>query len=249
MSRQPSNVTQTTRTEPSPFLVPSIQRFAGQIGSDFSRQTGLPNTVRPNVPVPGSTNGGFIGGLVGPLTNRELLKPGQNPFVPPTVENPPAGNNALDLIPGAQGLVGRTVAGDFLTPDTNPFLQQTFNRAADLTRTRLASEFARSGRDLSASLPARSDELQTLAANIFGTNFQRERDRQIAAIGQTPAVDPTNIAIDRIAALAPAAGGTAVSSTPVSRNIGGGALGGAALGSAFGLPGIIGGGLLGGIFG
>lgn len=203
MSRPPSNVTQTTRTEPSPLLTPRIGEFANQLGRDFNRQAGFDQL----------------------------------------------GGQGLELIPGAQGLVNRTIAGDFLTPDSNPFLQQTFNRAADLTRTRLGSEFAGAGRNVSASLPARSEELQTLASNIFGTNFQRERDRQIAALGQAPALDPTNIGIDRIAALAPAAGGTALSSTPVSRNVAGGVLGGAALGSAFGPFGTIIGGGLGGIFG
>lgn len=46
-------------------------------------------------------------------------------------------------------------------------LDMQFNRAADITRTRLDSEFAGSGRNLGASQPARSDELQGLAARIY----------------------------------------------------------------------------------
>ena len=82
--------------------------------------------------------------------------------------------NSNNLIGQSQDLLGSTLSGDFLLPDSNPFLQQTFDRAADLTQTRLSSEFASQGRDLGASVPARSEELQTLSSNIFGGNFQQE---------------------------------------------------------------------------
>jgi hypothetical protein len=173
------------------------------------------------------------------------------------------------VINDATDLTRQTLAGDFLTPDSNPFLQQTFDRAADLTRTRLSSEFAGSGRNLNAALPARSEELQTLASNIFGGNFARERALQANAVNQSlplgnqdftniqaqldAANFPTDNLIDRIAALAPAAGGTAVSSQPLTRNRATGALGGALAGAQLGtvIPGLgpgigaLGGGLLG----
>lgn len=120
-----------------------------------------------------------------------------------------------DLNDRSVDLIGQTLGGDFLSPDSNPFLQDTFNRAADLTRTRLSSEFAGSGRDQIAALPARSEELQTLASNIFGGNFQAERDRQITAVGQAAGLDPLNQYIDRIAAIVPGAGGTTSSTQPV----------------------------------
>ena len=81
------------------------------------------------------------------------------------------GSNDSNIVGQGQDLIGQTLNGDFLSPDSNPYLQDTFNRAADLTRTRLSSEFAGSGRDLGAAAPARSEELQTLASNIFGGNF------------------------------------------------------------------------------
>lgn len=178
------------------------------------------------------------------------------------------------------GTASSIIGGQGLSPDTNPFLQQTFNRAADLTRGRLASEFAGQGRDLAASRPARSEELQTLASNIFGGNYQAERNRQAGLTGQSLGLgqaqnqlgvqqqmgalgsalpfanqdytniqamiqagnDPINSLINRISAIAPAAGGTATMSQPVYNDPIGSALGGAALGSQFG-------GLFGGLFG
>jgi len=121
------------------------------------------------------------------------------------------------LIPTGQNLLQQTLQGDFLSPDTNPFLAGTFNRAADLTQNRLASEFAGAGRDLGASLPARSEELQTLASNIFGGNFARERGLQTAALDQAQTFDPLNRIINQLAGIIPGAGGSTQSTQPVFR--------------------------------
>jgi len=143
------------------------------------------------------------------------------------------GTQGSPLIDQASGLTSQTIAGDFLSPDTNPFLEGTFNRAADLTRGRLDTEFAGAGRNLGASQPARSEELQTLASNIFGGNFQQERDRQLQAVNQaTPLANvdfqniqamidagsfPLDQAINRIAGVIPGAGGVTTSTQPVFR--------------------------------
>lgn len=226
MTGGPSNVTQTTRSDPSPFLTGPIQTAATSALNEFG----------------GSNNVTDAGRLA--LANR--------------------GFGGSPVVDAAQRLTQSTLQGDFLSPDTNPFLASTFNRAADLTRGRLASEFAGSGRDIVASAPARSEELQTLASNIFGQNFARERALQAGAVNQAiplanqdftdinAVLDAGNLntdtLINRIGALAPAAGGTAVSSQPLQRNTLGGALGGAAIGSSFGIPGALLGGLGGGLF-
>lgn len=226
MSTGPDNVTTTTRSDPSPFLTGPIGQAANAASSEFAGNNSVTNAGRQAL-----ANRGFAGSPV---------------------------------IGDAVGLTRSTLQGDFLSPDTNPFLASTFNRAADLTRGRLASEFAGSGRNISASIPARSEELQTLASNIFGQNFARERALQAGAVNQAiplanqdftdinAVLDAGNLntdtLINRIGALAPAAGGTAVSSQPLQRNTLGGALGGAAIGSSFGIPGALLGGLGGGLF-
>lgn len=231
MSSGPDNVTTTTRTDPSPLLTGSISSAIGGANQLF-QNSDIPESMRRNV-----------AGLDA-LFNR--------------------GQTGSGVVDAAQDLTTRTLQGDFLSPDTNPFLQQTFDRAADLTRTRLDSEFAGAGRNLGAAMPARSEELQTLASNIFGGNFARERGIQANAVNQSlplanqdfndinAMIDagnlPTDQFINRIGALAPAAGGTAVSSQPIQRNTLGNVFGGALAGSAFGPLGMLGGGLT-GLFG
>lgn len=126
-------------------------------------------------------------------------------------------NSGPDLNRQAQELTAQNLRGDFLSPDTNPFLKGTFDRAADLTRGRLDTEFAGAGRNLGASQPARSEELQTLASNIYGGNYQQERDRQQSGIGQSQTLDPLNQFINRIAGVVPGAGGVVSSTQPVYR--------------------------------
>lgn len=88
----------------------------------------------------------------------------------------------------------------------NPFtsLDMQFNRAADLTQNRLTSEFAGLGRNIGASLPARSDELQTLASNIYDPSNLLQ-------------FDPLNMLINRLAGIIPGAGGSTQSTQPVFR--------------------------------
>jgi hypothetical protein len=97
-------------------------------------------------------------------------------------------------------------------------------------------------------MPARSEELQTLASNLYGQNYARERGlmanaaSQALPLGQNDFADinaqidalnlPLDTLINRIGALAPAAGGTAVSSQPIQgRSPLGGALGGLSAGA------------------
>jgi hypothetical protein len=103
-------------------------------------------------------------------------------------------------------LVSQTLQGDFLLPDTNPFLQGTFDRAADAVQNRLETQFAGSGRNIGASAPAARDQLSGLANQIFGGNFQAERDRQIQSLFAGQQFNPLDVFIRRLSQIAPGAG-------------------------------------------
>lgn len=66
----------------------------------------------------------------------------------------------------------------------NPFENAMFNQAADATQGQLSSEFAGSGRNLDASMPLRSDQLNNLATNFYGNNYQNTVQNAMQAAQQ-----------------------------------------------------------------
>ena len=129
----------------------------------------------------------------------------------------PTGGASPDLIGQAQDLTSRTIGGDFLSPGSNPYLDQTFQRGADAITQRLNTNFARSGRDLAAARPVAADELGTFASQLYGDNLRFERGNQIGAARDALDFDPLNLFINRLAGIIPGAGGTTQSTQPVFR--------------------------------
>lgn len=74
-----------------------------------------------------------------------------------------------------------TINGGFM--GANPYLDQTFNRAAMQTQNQLASQFAHSGRNIDASQDLRSGQLNDLATGIYGGAYDSERNRMQQSIG------------------------------------------------------------------
>jgi len=109
-------------------------------------------------------------------------------------------------------LAGQTLRGDFLMPDSNPFLQATFDRGADAVQKRLDTQFAGAGRNIGASAAPARQELSDLASNLFGGNYQAERGRQMNTLGMSSQFDPLNQLIARLGPLADAAGRTETAS-------------------------------------
>lgn len=85
------------------------------------------------------------------------------------------------LTSSAQGLATNTLNGGFL--GANPYLDQTFQRAALQTQNQLASEFAGAGRNVQASEGLRSQQLNDLATGIYGGAYDSERNRQQQTLG------------------------------------------------------------------
>jgi hypothetical protein len=85
------------------------------------------------------------------------------------------------LVGAAQGYAQKSLEGGFL--GSNPFLDQTFEQARLATQGGLASEFARSGRNVGASEGLRSQQLNDLATKIYGGAYGQERQLQQASLG------------------------------------------------------------------
>jgi hypothetical protein len=84
----------------------------------------------------------------------------------------------------SEDLATKTLEGGFL--GSNPYLDQTFNRAALQTQNQLASQFARSGRNVEASEGLRGQQLNDLATGIYGGAYDAERNRQQQVLGMAP---------------------------------------------------------------
>ncbi len=108
------------------------------------------------------------------------------PFAPQTEEAlqgiTDRATNGSPVIGQAQTLVGDTLAGKYLSPDSNPYLDATFKKAADQSYNTLTSEFARSGRNVNAAAPVQGDILSNLSSQIYGGAYNNERDRQTQAL-------------------------------------------------------------------
>lgn len=102
----------------------------------------------------------------------------------------------------AQGMVADTLSGNFLSPESNPYLQ-AMSDAANRQTTRqyqeavvpgIQAQFANSGRTgsglfanaMDQSRDTLSRSLAESNANLYGNNFQNERNRQMQAAQLAP---------------------------------------------------------------
>lgn len=185
-------------------------------------------------------------------------QPGVVPFSPETEQalggiTARATNNQLT---GAQqNLATQTLNGGFL--GANPYLDQTFNRAAQATQGQLASQFAGAGRNVDQSQGNRAQQLNDLSAQIYGGAYNQERQLQNQVLGMSPSLQQAGYAdLNQLATVGAAreglqqerndyaggqldqylgrVSGNAGQYGTVSRNRGAGALGGAMMGSQLG---------------
>lgn len=152
----------TTVNEPPAFIQPYMQYGAQQSRGLY--ETGGPQYYPGNTVVPFSNQTEQALGL----TEQRALQ----------------GSPVTDA---AQGYATRTLN---TTPTSqfgnvnNPYLDATFNKAADSVQNRLETQFAGSGRNVSASMPANTDMLDDLATRIYGGAYESERDRMAQDIEQ-----------------------------------------------------------------
>ena len=102
-------------------------------------------------------------------------------------------------------LLEQTIGGDFVGAE-NPALEQVFNRGADRITQRLQGGFSRAGRNIGAGRPVAADELGSFRAQLFGNNFENERQRQQAAVTQGQGLNPVDQFLRRLGILSDAGG-------------------------------------------
>lgn len=154
----------TTRTEPPKYQLPYLQQGLASSQDLYQQQTrqGGPTTVAP-----------FSGDTQAAMGQVRDLAGG-----------------STGITANANTLANATLNGDYL--NNNPYLDQTFNRAAMQTQGQLASQFAGSGRNVGASEGLRSQQLNDLATGIYGGAYDAERNRQQQVLGMSPQLEQAN---------------------------------------------------------
>jgi hypothetical protein len=140
--------TQTTTVQPPAFQLPYLQYGLGQAKQLYGQGAGV-------VPFSQQSEQAIQG-----VTNRAT---GGSP-----------------LVGAAQGFVQQGLQNPITSmfgSATNPQLDATFERARLASQGGLASEFARSGRNVSAAQGLRGQQLGDLATQIYGGAYESERNR------------------------------------------------------------------------
>lgn len=162
----------TTVNEPPAFIQPYMQYGAQQGRALY--ETGGPQYYGGNTVVPFSDQTENALGL----TEQRAL---QGSPVVDAAQN--YATNTLSGAPTSQFGAGSNPYGSSANPYgsvNNPYLDATFNKGADTIQNRLESQFAGSGRNVAASMPANSDMLTDLATKLYGGAYENERNRGLS---------------------------------------------------------------------
>lgn len=156
------------------YLLDAFQKAQDQYGPNAAKTYFPGSTVAPINPAQNWGLQSILGAANGPDTNLQ-------------------GANSVNLA---------TLEGKYLDPASNPWLKSTFDQAGDAvtrqymtgTAPQTAGALAAQGRYASGAYSnlASGNQIQygktlnDLATNIYGGNYQTERDRQMNAVNQVP---------------------------------------------------------------
>lgn len=94
-----------------------------------------------------------------------------------------AGSSTLNA---ANNNATSTLNGDYLSPDSNPYLKQNVSRAMDDVQTRVNSQFSGNNYGGSANQELLTRNLGDVANSMYGDNFARERNNQMQTMNLAP---------------------------------------------------------------
>lgn len=86
------------------------------------------------------------------------------------------------------------LGGKYLSPDSNPYLKDTFHQAANQVQQQVGAQFAGMGRNLESSIPVQNDQMNQLATQIYGGNYANERSNMQNAAQNANNLNASNLA-------------------------------------------------------
>lgn len=161
MNSGPKTTTQTQSTEPPAYVRPYLQQAATESQSLYNKGPAQYYPGQTVTPFSSQTQQALD------LTQQRAL-------------------NGSPVNKAAQGYATDTLAGKYL--NANPYLDATFNRAADQVQNRLNTDFAASGRNIDAGRAPAAQELNDLSSRIYGGAYDAERNRMQGTLGMAPSL-------------------------------------------------------------
>ena len=157
----PTNVTTTTRSEPSEFVKPYVTEAFDQAQNLF--QSSTPNFY------PNQTYTDFA-----PETTASLNLATQR-----ALNNP--------LLASSQNEINSILQGNYLSPTTNPYSQALYNQIAGDVTTGVQSQFSKAGRlGSGANQEILARELGKVGTQVYGDQYNRERENMVNATALAP---------------------------------------------------------------
>lgn len=92
----------------------------------------------------------------------------------------------------AQGNITNTLNGNYLSPDSNPYLAQNVNKALGDVTARVNSQFNNNNFGSSANQELLTRNLGDTASQMYGQNYTNERNNQLQAAGMAPTLANTD---------------------------------------------------------
>lgn len=157
----PTNVTTTTSAEPSDFVKPYVSEAFDQAQNLF--QSASPNFY------PNQTYTDFA-----PETNAAMQL---------------ATNRAMNnpLLASSQSEINNILQGNYLDPSTNKYSQQLYDQIAGDVTSGVQSQFSKAGRlGSGANQEVLASELGKLGTQVFGDQYNRERENMVNATQIAP---------------------------------------------------------------
>jgi hypothetical protein len=159
----PQNVTTTTSSEPSQFIKPYYTQ-AINAAQDLYEYQNLPSFFPNNTYVDFS-----------PETSTALQLASAR-----AVQGNP-------LLGSSQAEINKVLSGDYLNPSSNPYSKALFNQMAGDVTSQVQSQFSKAGRlGSSANQETLANSLGQLANQVYGNQYDRERQNQVAATQIAP---------------------------------------------------------------
>lgn len=94
--------------------------------------------------------------------------------------------NGSPVMNAAQGNAYNTLQGNFMSPDSNPWLKQNVDTALGDVQGRINSQFGNNNFGGTAHQEGLTRDLGRTAAGMYGANYDQERSRQMSAMGMAP---------------------------------------------------------------